>query len=86
MDPSGLLSRTVAGTGGSPDYPCHPNVDAVGDLVGLPVAAVERELIMATLVLTGGNRTHAATILGISLRTLRNKLTLYRTEDERVQQ
>ena len=67
-------------------YPCHPNVEVVGSLVGLPVTAVERELIMATLALTGGNRTHAATILGISLRTLRNKLALYRKEDANAQQ
>lgn len=60
-------------------YECHPNLEAAAGLVGLSVATVERELIVATLALTGGNRTHAAHLLGISLRTLRNKLRLYRT-------
>ncbi|MBO6782736.1 MAG: sigma-54-dependent Fis family transcriptional regulator [Alphaproteobacteria bacterium] len=46
-------------------------------LVGRTVADVERELILDTLNHTLGNRTHAANILGISIRTLRNKLKLY---------
>ena len=46
-------------------------------LVGQPVADVERELILATLRETGGNRTHAASVLGIALRTLRNKIGSY---------
>ncbi len=48
-----------------------------GGLVGRTVADVERDLIIDTLRHTLGNRTHAATILGISIRTLRNKLKLY---------
>ncbi|MGP1394722.1 MAG: sigma-54-dependent transcriptional regulator [Inquilinaceae bacterium] len=48
-----------------------------GSLVGRTVAEVERDLILETLNHTLGNRTHAATILGISIRTLRNKLKLY---------
>ena len=46
-------------------------------LVGRTVADVERELILETLTSTLGNRTHAANILGISIRTLRNKLKEY---------
>ena len=38
---------------------------------------VERDLIIETLGHTLGNRTHAATILGISIRALRNKLRDY---------
>ena len=49
----------------------------VEQLVGLPVADVERDLILATLRDKHGNRTHAAEILGISIRTLRNKISLY---------
>ncbi len=48
-----------------------------GDMVGRTVAAVERDLIIDTLQHYLGNRTHAANILGISIRTLRNKLKLY---------
>jgi DNA-binding NtrC family response regulator len=46
-------------------------------LVGKTVADVERGLIIDTLDHCLGNRTHAANILGISIRTLRNKLKLY---------
>ena len=51
-----------------------------GDLVGKTVAEVERDLIIDTLHHCLGNRTHAANILGISIRTLRNKLKLYSDE------
>ena len=46
-------------------------------LVGRTVSDVERELILDTLGHCLGNRTHAANILGISIRTLRNKLREY---------
>jgi two-component system response regulator FlrC len=46
-------------------------------LVGRTVACVERDLILETLRHCLGNRTHAANILGISIRTLRNKLNEY---------
>ena len=48
--------------------------------VGQSMAEVERKLIIDTLQHTLGNRTHAATILGISIRTLRNKLRQYSEE------
>jgi DNA-binding NtrC family response regulator len=47
-------------------------------LVGRKVEDVERELILETLSHCLGNRTRAAEILGISIRTLRNKLHEYR--------
>jgi len=47
------------------------------NLVGRTVAEVERDLILETLKDCLGNRTHAANILGISIRTLRNKLNEY---------
>jgi DNA-binding NtrC family response regulator len=46
-------------------------------LVGRTVADVEQDLILDTLDHCLGNRTHAARILGISIRTLRNKLAEY---------
>lgn len=49
-------------------------------LVGKTVAEVERDLIIDTLKHCLGNRTHAANILGISIRTLRNKLNQYNSE------
>ena len=60
-----------------------PDVTAAGgvrELVGRTVADVERDLILDTLQHCLGNRTHAANILGISIRTLRNKLKLYSQE------
>ena len=49
-------------------------------MIGRTVAEVEQSLILQTLDHCLGNRTHAANILGISIRTLRNKLKAY-TED-----
>jgi len=51
-----------------------------GAMVGKTVAEVERDLIIETLHHCLGNRTHAANILGISIRTLRNKLKQYTQE------
>ncbi len=57
-----------------------PGVTGVTGMVGRSVAEVERDLIIETVQHCLGNRTHAATILGISIRTLRNKLKQY-TDD-----
>ena len=48
------------------------------------VKEMEKELILRTLDELGGNRTHAAKALGISIRTLRNKLNEYKVQ-KRVQ-
>ncbi len=50
-------------------------------LVGMTMAEVEKDLIINTLEHCLGNRTHAANILGISIRTLRNKLKQYDVEE-----
>ena len=55
-------------------------------LVGRTVAEVEQELILDTLDHCLGNRTHAANILGISIRTLRNKLNEYSAQGVSVPQ
>jgi DNA-binding NtrC family response regulator len=55
-------------------------VTDTASLVGRTVADVERDLILETLNHCLGNRTHAANILGISIRTLRNKLKQYSEE------
>jgi len=50
---------------------------AARSFVGQTVAQMEQQLILDTLAHCLGNRTHAANILGISIRTLRNKLKEY---------
>ncbi len=52
----------------------------VAGFVGRRIEEVEQALILGTLHSTAGNRTHAATILGISIRALRNKLRDYASQ------
>ncbi|MBU1347080.1 MAG: sigma-54 dependent transcriptional regulator [Alphaproteobacteria bacterium] len=52
--------------------------------VGQTVAQMEKTLILDTLTHCLGNRTHAANILGISIRTLRNKLNEYADEGTQI--
>ncbi len=53
--------------------------NSIESFIGQTIAAVEQELIVATLERCLGNRTQAAHILGISIQTLRNKLDRYRS-------
>ena len=53
-----------------------PNV-VVPLLIGSTVGEIERELVLQTLARFDGNRTHASRVLGVSLRTLRNKIRQY---------
>jgi DNA-binding NtrC family response regulator len=67
----------------APEMPAPSDAQAaaparITGLVGRKVEEVERELIIETLSHCLGNRTRAAEILGISIRTLRNKLGEYR--------
>jgi DNA-binding NtrC family response regulator len=71
--PDGSVLRPYAPT--ATDAP-----SAAENFVGRTVEAVERQLILQTLNHCLGNRTHAANILGISIRTLRNKLKQYTDE------
>jgi DNA-binding NtrC family response regulator len=63
-----------------PSSATAPKSMASGVTAGATVREMEQELILATLKQTDGNRTEAAKQLGISLRTLRNKLNEYRDE------
>src|SRR5262249_16425594 len=58
--------------------PSADQSEAVKRLVGHTIAEIECELIVETLIDQGGSRTNASKILGISLRTLRNKIREYR--------
>ena len=57
--------------------PGPAGTSGIASQVGRRMDEVERDLIIETLGHTLGNRTHAATILGISIRALRNKLRDY---------
>jgi Bacterial regulatory protein, Fis family len=69
--PSEAKALSEVARPGDPVFPAHFPTD-------LPT--LERLAISEALRLEAGNRTRAARKLGISLRTLRNKLRLYRTE------
>jgi DNA-binding NtrC family response regulator len=61
-----------------------PDGDGGGEIaeVGITLDEMERRLILKTLEREGGNKTRTANILGISVRTLRNKLNRYRRESK----
>src|SRR2546423_2679099 len=52
--------------------------DTITFPVGTPIEEVERQMIIRTIKKTKNNKTRAAELLGISLKTLHNKLNLYR--------
>jgi DNA-binding NtrC family response regulator len=64
-----------------PDFltpaPQAASVSRVPVRPGIGIKELERKLLESTLEVTHGNRTHAAEMLGISLRTIRNKIREY---------
>ncbi|HZO42678.1 MAG TPA: sigma-54 dependent transcriptional regulator [Methylomirabilota bacterium] len=61
----------------------RPPRDAILELVGTPLADVEQRLLDETLRITGGNKTQAAKLLGIDVRTVARKLE--RREDDQAE-
>ncbi len=55
-------------------------IDSLRIPVGSNLADVERWMIFATLQKCGGNKTRAAALLGVSLKTLYNRLNAYRAQ------
>lgn len=72
----------AAASGGFKDGGIASNTAAAAAMVGRTVQSVEKDLILSTLDYCKGNRTHAADILGISIRTLRNKLKEYNSSTD----
>lgn len=72
--PENLLMEPPEGGGQAPTEPVLK--------VGITVRDMEKDLIFRTLEKVNDNRTHAAELLGISIRTLRNKLREYKDEAE----
>jgi DNA-binding protein Fis len=68
-----VLKKSQAAAAAAPGT----NGDALGIAVGMSMAEAEEKLIFETLRKLGGNRTQAAKVLDISIRTLRNKLNEY---------
>jgi DNA-binding NtrC family response regulator len=65
------------------DFPLLPSLapnEVVPLLIGSTVGEIERELVLQTLARCNGNRTHAARVLGLSVRTMRNKIRQYSAE------
>lgn len=60
-----------------PTIPERTANEVVPLLIGTPLSEIERELIVQTLGRCNGNRTHAARLLGMPVRTLRNRIRLY---------
>ncbi len=77
MMPNANAGGNASAGGVSGEIQDSAAVAGITSHVGRTVADVERDLIIDTLSHCLGNRTHAANILGISIRTLRNKLKLY---------
>jgi len=80
--PAFLQIRTPAGepantSGGASSAPATPEQGGVRFQIGTTVEEAERGLILRTLEFTRNNKTRAAEILGISLKTLHNKLKEY---------
>ena len=72
----------VTATGHFFSTPASPA--SVEHLIGHTLATVEREIILQTLRCHRGNRTYAANVLGISVRSLRNKIRAYGDQGEKV--
>lgn len=65
-----------------PERPVPPEAGGYPFIPTISLKEIEKDVIFRALDQTNGNRTHAAEILGISVRTLRNKLNEYRKKME----
>ena len=71
-------ARGAVAVGGTPSGPVGRAENGEGDAGVFDLDQIERQAIERALIATGGNRTKAAKLLGISERTLRNKLNVPR--------
>lgn len=81
-DPDAWMpDEPLLGDGGTPETTPAANADGVAaDFGVMPISEMEKKLIIKSLDQTSGNRTKAAELLGISVRTLRNKLNDYKKQ------
>ena len=71
-----MTHESAIATPETPASSLAPN-EIVPLLIGSTVGEIERELVLQTLARCDGNRTRAARVLGVSVRTLRNKIRQY---------
>ena len=81
IDTDSLPGEVQSGVTRAPKEQTPAERDVLKDLVGQPLAEVERRLITATLAHCEGNKGKAAGLLGISLKTLYNRLHAYQQEN-----
>jgi DNA-binding NtrC family response regulator len=78
LTPDAVIDSNVLEVGNRVGSPSTPDAARpLADFVGRPLHLMERDVIVATLQMTGGNRTRTASLLGLSIRALRNKISLY---------
>ncbi|WP_395391286.1 helix-turn-helix domain-containing protein [Novosphingobium sp. BL-8A] len=77
VDMPDVIARLRGERSGKPNFR-----RSVSGLVGHSIDHVERELILQTLERCSGNRTSAASMLGISVRTMRNKLRTFLSDGQ----
>jgi DNA-binding NtrC family response regulator len=87
MSEKDLISRSsLPGEFGKLSSKSPSDLSGIKFPVGTTVDAMERELILQTLQATGNNKTRAAELLGVSLKTLHNKLKEYGSEKTEAEQ
>jgi DNA-binding NtrC family response regulator len=87
MSEKDLISRSsLPGEFGKLPSKSPSDLSGIKFPVGTTVDAMERELILQTLQATGNNKTRAAELLGVSLKTLHNKLKEYGSEKTEAEQ
>ena len=79
LEPTGHAHEGNAKEGERLETPAHPERELGQRLANLRMADIERYAILATLESTGGNKTEAGRRLGLTARTLSNKLKLWKS-------
>jgi len=85
--PSHITDETLGHLSNRPSAPIEfssTERGCIAQLIGHPLARIEREFILETLRRKQGNRTLAANTLGISIRSLRDRIRNYRDRGESV--
>ena len=77
LTPDSIIGTKALEVGPASSTAVARTADTAAGFIGRPLHLVERDVIIGTLRMTGGNRTRTAAMLGLSIRALRNKISLY---------